>query len=101
MSAVQPDVVDEDPISQAAVHAQASNRRLDVPINNAAFGRKGPELKTRLQLCINANVIGPAYVAAAFRSLLSSLKPHFTCVGSGVGSSTKTVNVPGLPLLAS
>lgn len=87
LSAVQLDVVDEQSIRRAAAHVRREFGRLDVLVNNAAVGSQDPDVKTRFQLCMDTNVVGPAVVAAAFRPLLlKSQKPYSIYVSSGVGS---------------
>ena len=62
--------------------------RIDVLINNA--GTAGPniaDLRQRIELCFQTNVVGSALIAAAFRPLLfKSERPYSIYVSSGVGS---------------
>ncbi|KAI9732933.1 MAG: hypothetical protein M1818_007366 [Claussenomyces sp. TS43310] len=90
LSAVQLDVTDEKSIEQAVKLVQEKHGRLDALVNNAGVGSMNiDDIKTRLQLCMDTNVIGPAVVAAAFRPLLfKSSKPYSVYVSSGVGSLT-------------
>ena len=95
LSTVQLDVTDEESIRQATKSVQEKHRRLDVLVNNAAVGSMDPDIKTRLQLCMDTNVIGPAVIAAAFRPLLfKAQKPYSIYVSSGVGSLTKAATEP-------
>ncbi len=87
LSTVQLDVTDQESINQAAALVKQKFGRLDVLVNNAAVGSRDPDVKTRLQLCMDTNAIGPAVVSAAFRPLLlKSQKPYSIYVSSGVGS---------------
>ena len=87
LSTVQLDVTDERSIEQAVALINQKFGRLDVLVNNAAVGSRDPDLKTRFQLCMDTNVIGPAVVSAAFRPLLlKSQKPYSIYVSSGIGS---------------
>ena len=90
LSTVQLDVTDEKSIEQAVKVVQENYGRLDVLVNNAAVGSMDPDIKTRLQLCMDTNVIGPAVVSAAFRPLLlQAPKPYSIYVSSGAGSLTR------------
>lgn len=87
LSTVQLDVTDKESVEQAAALVQQKFGRLDVLVNNAAIGSRNPDVKTRFQLCMDTNTIGPAVVSAAFRPLLlKSQKPYSIYVSSGVGS---------------
>ncbi|KAJ5858051.1 hypothetical protein N7455_008945 [Penicillium solitum] len=87
VSAVQLDVTDETSIKAAATNIQERFGHLDVLMNNAGVASRHPDIKTRLQLCMDTNVIGPAVVSAAFRSLLlKSPNSYSIYVTSGVGS---------------
>lgn len=91
LSTVQLDVTDERSIEQAVALVKQKFGRLDVLVNNAAIGSRDPDIKTRLQLCMDTNVIGPAVVSAAFRPLLlKSQKPYSIYVSSGVGSMARS-----------
>jgi NAD(P)-dependent dehydrogenase (short-subunit alcohol dehydrogenase family) len=74
LSTVQLDVTDEKSIEEAAKHFQQQFRQLDVLMNNAGAGigssSEDPNVKTRFQLCLETNVMGPALVTATFRPLL-------------------------------
>ncbi len=87
LSTVQLDVTDETSIKQAVAYVDQTFGRLDVLVNNAAIGSRDPDIKTRLQLSMDTNVIGPAVLSAALRSLLlKSPKPYSIYVSSGMGS---------------
>ncbi len=87
LSTVQLDVTNQKSIEQAVALVQQKFGRLDVLVNNAAVGSRDPDVKTRFQLCMDTNVIGPAMVSAAFRPLLlKSQKPYSIYVSSGMGS---------------
>ena len=87
LSALQLDVTDEKSIEEAAKVVQQKYGRLDVLVNNAAIGNRDENIKTRLQLNLETNVIGPAMVSEAFRPLLfKSQKPYSIYVSSGAGS---------------
>ena len=89
LSAVQLEVTDQKSIQQAVEFVEQRWGRLDILVNNAAIGCRDPDVKTRLQLSMDINVIGPAVVSAAFRPLLlKSSKPYSIYVSSGVGSLT-------------
>jgi NAD(P)-dependent dehydrogenase (short-subunit alcohol dehydrogenase family) len=90
LSTVQLDVTDEKSIEQAVELVQEKYGRLHVLVNNAAVGSMDPDIKIRLQLCMDTNAIGQAVVAAAFRPLLlKAQKPYSVYVSSGAGSLTK------------
>jgi NAD(P)-dependent dehydrogenase (short-subunit alcohol dehydrogenase family) len=87
LSALHLDVTDQSSIDQAVAHVSSEFGRLDVLINNAAVGSRGPDVRKRYQECMDTNVVGPAVVAAAFRPLLlKSKKPYSIFVSSGAGS---------------
>ena len=89
LSAVQLEVTDQESIQQAVDFVEQRWGRLDALVNNAAIGCRDPDVKTRMQLSMDVNVVGPAVVAAAFRPLLlKSPKPYSIYVSSGVGSLT-------------
>ncbi|KAI4162674.1 MAG: hypothetical protein LQ342_003720 [Letrouitia transgressa] len=89
LSPVQLDVTDLDSIAHATAYVEKSFGHLDVLINNAAVGARDDDIKTRMLRCMETNVIGPAVVSSAFRSLLlKSLNPYSLYVSSGVGSLT-------------
>ncbi|CAI7591482.1 unnamed protein product [Penicillium glandicola] len=89
VSTVQLDVTDETSIQAAAASVQERFGKLDALVNNAGVASRHPDIKTRLQLCMDTNVIGPAVVSAAFRPLLlRSASPYSIYVSSGVGSLT-------------
>ena len=91
LSAVQLDVTDETSIAEVVAYVQQQFGRLDALINNAASGSMDPDIRTRFQLCLTTNVMGPALVAAAFRSLLlKSENPYSIYVSSGAGSLTRS-----------
>ncbi|KAL8944439.1 MAG: hypothetical protein Q9211_000581, partial [Gyalolechia sp. 1 TL-2023] len=101
LSAVHLDVTDEASIRQAAQHVHDKHGRLDALINNAAVGCVDPNIKTRMQLSMETNAIGPAVVADAFRPLLlQSDNPYSVYVSSSLGSLSMVTNaVPdGFPL---
>ena len=90
LSSVQLDVTDEKSIERAAELVQEKYGRLDALINNAAVGSMDPDTKTRMQLTMDTNVVGPAVVAAVFRPLLlKAQKPYSVYVSSGAGSLTR------------
>lgn len=90
LSTVQLDVTDESSIQQALKTVQDTHGQLDVLINNAAVGCRDPDVKTRMQLSMDTNVVGPAMIAAAFRPmLLKSCNPYSIWVSSGAGSLTR------------
>ena len=87
LSTVQLEVTDETSIAKAAALIEQQFGRLDVLVNNAGVASTDPNLKTRLQECLDINVIGPALVSAAFRPLLlKSQSPYSIYVSSVVGS---------------
>ncbi|GKZ22344.1 hypothetical protein AbraIFM66951_007977 [Aspergillus brasiliensis] len=89
ISTVQLDVTDQTSIQAAAANVQQRFGQLDALVNNAGVASRHPDIKTRLQLCMDTNVIGPAVVSATFRSLLlRSPNPYTIYVTSGVGSLT-------------
>ncbi len=53
-------------------------------MNNAASGSMDPDIRTRFQLCLETNVMGPAMVAETFRPLLlKSQNPYSIYASSG------------------
>ncbi|KGO70253.1 Short-chain dehydrogenase/reductase SDR [Penicillium italicum] len=89
VSTVQLAVTDEASVQAAATSVKEQFGYLDVLVNNAGVASRHPDIKTRLQLCMDTNVIGPAVVSAAFQSLLlRSPNPYSIYVSSGVGSLT-------------
>lgn len=87
LSAVQLEVTDEESIKHAAAYVEKDFGKLDVLVNNAGVGDRNPDIKKRLQACLDTNVIGPAVVSSHFRPLLlKSQKPYSIYVSSGVGS---------------
>ncbi|KAH8821439.1 short chain dehydrogenase/reductase [Xylogone sp. PMI_703] len=90
LSAVQLDVTDEKSIAKAVQLVEEQHGKLDALINNAAVGNIDDDIRTRFQVSLETNVIGPALVAAAFRPLLfKSKNPYSIFVSSGVGSLTR------------
>ena len=89
LSTIQLDVTDSSSIDRAVTQVEKDFGRLDVLINNAAVGSRDDDIKTRMQLNMDTNVVGPAVVAASFRPLLfKSSTPYSIYVTSGVGSLT-------------
>ena len=89
LSTVQLDVTDSHSIDRAVTQVEKDFGRLDVLINNAAVGSRDNDIRTRMQLNMDTNVVGPAVVAASFRPLLfKSSNPYSIYVSSGVGSLT-------------
>jgi NAD(P)-dependent dehydrogenase (short-subunit alcohol dehydrogenase family) len=88
LSVLQMDTTDEVSVRKAAADVERQFGRLDVLVNNAAVGALDCEdTKTRFHLCLETNVIGPAVVSEAFRSLLfKSQNPYSIYVSSGLGS---------------
>jgi NAD(P)-dependent dehydrogenase (short-subunit alcohol dehydrogenase family) len=95
LSIVHLDVTDQKLINQAAEFVRTKFGKLDVLVNNAAVGNVDPDVKTRYQISMENNVIGPAMVAAAFRPLLlKSPKPYSLFISSGQGSLGKADLTP-------
>ena len=96
LSALQLDVTDECSIDLAAKYVQEQCGQLDVLVNNAAVGGTvDPNIKTRMQLCMETNVVGAAVVANAFRPLLLKAQNSYsTFVSSGAGSLTRATAGP-------
>ena len=87
LSTVQLDVTDEKSVEAAAAHILQKFGRLDVLVNNAGVGSMSDDIKTRMKLCLETNVMGPAMVATAFRPLLlKSQNPYSIYVSSGAGT---------------
>ncbi|KAJ5193430.1 hypothetical protein N7449_009572 [Penicillium cf. viridicatum] len=76
VSTVQLDVTDETSIQAVATNVQERFGHLDVLMNNAGVASRHPDIKTRLQLCMDTNAIGPAV----------SPNPYSIYLSSGVGS---------------
>ncbi|KUJ09376.1 short chain dehydrogenase/reductase [Mollisia scopiformis] len=90
LSALELDVTDQQSVDTAVAHVTSQYGHLDVLINNAAIGSRGPDVMKRFQDCLTTNVIGPAVVAAAFRPLLlKSSNPYSLFVSSGAASMGK------------
>ncbi|KAL8731124.1 MAG: hypothetical protein Q9181_004423 [Wetmoreana brouardii] len=99
LSALQLDVTDETSIQRAAKAVEEKHGRLDALLNNAAVGRMDPDIRTRIRLSMETNVMGPIMVAAAFRPLLlKSSNPYSIYVSSGGGSVTRLSENPYQPL---
>ncbi|KAL9097699.1 MAG: hypothetical protein Q9165_000025 [Trypethelium subeluteriae] len=95
LSAIQLDVTNEDSIQRAAQHVEEKYGLLDALINNAGVGNRDSDVKTRMQKCMDTNVIGPAVVASVFRPLLlKAEKPYSIFVSSGSGSLTRFAENP-------
>lgn len=89
LSTLQLDVTDEKSIRRAAASVDEKFGRLDVLINNAATGCMDPDIRTRFQINLETNVLGPMLVSAAFKPLLlKSENPYSIYVSSGAGSLT-------------
>ena len=87
LSAVQLDVTDDNSIEKAATFVNQNFGKLDVLVNNAAVANGDPDIKVRLRKCMETNVVGPAAVSAAFRSLLlKSQNPYSIYISSATGS---------------
>ncbi|KAF2228882.1 NAD(P)-binding protein [Viridothelium virens] len=95
LSTIQLDVTNEDSVQEAAQHVEEKYGLLDALINNAGVGNRNPDVKTRMQNCMDTNVIGPAVVASVFRPLLlKAQKPYSIFVSSGSGSLTRFAENP-------
>ena len=95
LSAMQLNVTDENSIEKAVQLIGERHGRLDALVNNAAVGNADPDIKTRFQLSLETNVVGPAVVSAAFRPLLfKSQNPYSIFVSSGGGSLTMSAEPP-------
>lgn len=96
LSTVQLDVTNEKSIEDAAAYVQEQFGQLDVLVNNAGVGGiMFPDLKTRFQICLETNVIGPSLVTAAFRPLLlKSRNPYSIYVSSGERTLVRNVAGP-------
>ncbi len=87
LSTMRLDVTNEKSVEEAAAHVKEEFGRLDVLVNNAGVGNMDDNVKTRFQICLETNVMGPAMVAAAFRPLLlESRNPYSIYVSSGAGT---------------
>lgn len=94
LTALHLDVTDLDSIQKAAAAVEKDFGRLDVLINNAAIACcMENNLQKRLWSGMATNVIGPALVSDAFRSLLlKSPDPYSIYVSSGAGSITRSID---------
>ncbi|KAK4935155.1 hypothetical protein LTR10_023746 [Elasticomyces elasticus] len=93
LSAIQLDVTDSSSVEAAVEYVSQRWGHLDALINNAAVGNvQSPDIRVRLQTCLETNVTGAAAVADKFRPLLlrSSSKPYSIFVSSGAGSFSRT-----------
>lgn len=87
LSYIRLDVTDERSVEEAAAHVKEKFGRLNVLVKNAGVGNMDDDVRTRFQLCLETNVMGPAMVAAAFRPLLlESRNPYSIDVSSGAGT---------------
>ena len=75
-STIQMNVTNERSIDQAMAFVHQQHGRLDVLVNNAGVGSSDPDVKTRFQLCIGTNILGPAVVSAVSDQHCSRLKSH-------------------------
>ncbi|KAJ5511257.1 Short-chain dehydrogenase/reductase SDR [Penicillium expansum] len=87
VSTVHLDVTDETSVRAAANTVQERFGQLDVLVNNAGVASRHPDIKTRLQLCMDTNVIGPAVKSAAFRSLLLQSPNPYSIYGPSNGEA--------------
>jgi NAD(P)-dependent dehydrogenase (short-subunit alcohol dehydrogenase family) len=84
LSTIQLDVTDRKSIEAAAAKVKEEFGRLDVLMNNAGVGSMGYDLQTGFKLCLETNVVGPAMISEAFRTLLfKSKNPYSIYVSSG------------------
>ena len=87
LSTVQLDVTDEASVKEAVALVDKQFGRLDALVNNAGIAMPSLDLKTRLQVVMDTNVVGPGVVAGHFRPLLlKSANPYSIYVSSVVGS---------------
>lgn len=97
---MQIELTDKSSIDKAVTFVEETFGHLDVLVSNAAVaGAASPtaDLKARLQMCMETNVIGTVVCAEAFRPLLfKSTKPYSIYVSSGMGSFTLASD-PTLP----
>lgn len=81
------DVTDGDSIERAVKYVEEKYGHLDVLVNNAGVAPKDDDIKNRMQVTMDTNVVGPAVVAEAFRPLLlKAAKPYSIFVSSAMGS---------------
>ncbi|KAH7305517.1 short chain dehydrogenase/reductase [Stachybotrys elegans] len=96
--ALQLDVTTQASIDKAVALVRETFGRLDVLINNAGIAPTGPNLEEMFRTTFDTNVIGPALVSAAFRSLLlASENPWHLYVGSET-SSLSYITDPASPM---
>ena len=87
VSCIQLDVTSESSIATAAKHVEREHGRLDVLVNNAGVASRAATLKEQLESTLNANVIGAALVAEAFKPLLlKSANAYLLHISSTLGS---------------
>ena len=90
LSTIQLELTNQASILAAAKSVEETHGHLDALVNNAAVGSMDPDIKTRMQISMDTNVIGPTMVEEAFRPLLLKAKnPYSVYVSSGMGSVTK------------
>jgi len=104
ISTVQLDVTDDESIQKAAASVEQQFGRLDVLINNAAWGVSNLDRRTHFLRTMETNVYGPFQVAKFFRPLLlkasssPSSKAYSIYVTSGMGSLANTADTPPHPM---
>ncbi|KAL8954361.1 MAG: hypothetical protein Q9183_007169, partial [Haloplaca sp. 2 TL-2023] len=90
LSTIRLELTDQSSILAAAKAVEDTHGHLDALVNNAAAGSLYPDIKTRMQVAMDTNVIVPAMVEEAFRPLLLKAKnPYSIYMSSGMGSVTK------------
>ncbi|KAL8864730.1 MAG: hypothetical protein Q9174_007243, partial [Haloplaca sp. 1 TL-2023] len=90
LSTIHLELTDQPTSLAAAKSVEETHGHLDALVNNAAVGSMDPDIKIRMQISMDTNVIGPAMVEEAFRPLLlKSQNPYSIYVSSGMGSVTK------------
>jgi NAD(P)-dependent dehydrogenase (short-subunit alcohol dehydrogenase family) len=98
LSILELDVDSEDSIKRAAQQVSTDFGCVDILINNAATGNVDDDVRTRFEVQLKTNVLGPRLVAAHFRPLLlKSKNPYSIYVTSGAGSLGMAAQMRDIP----
>ncbi|KAI9148837.1 Short-chain dehydrogenase/reductase tropE [Paramyrothecium foliicola] len=94
LSVQELDVTNLASIEKAAEAVRERFGHLDVLINNAGIAPNGPDRETMFRTTFDTNVIGPALVSTAFRSLLLASKDSYHIYVGSVTSSIANITDP-------
>lgn len=94
LSTIHLDVIESASITKAAQYVETTYGKLDALINNASVANMDPDMKTRMEICMETNVTGSALVAEAFRPLLLKTDNPYSIYMSSALGSMSTVHNP-------